>query len=654
MGSSPSKESPRRNNSTKKSPKGKSKENLCLDQPANSVHTAEDSTISPKSHTSHLSPRKERRVRKSQSKEETPPVSSSSSSQSQNSGTVSPRRNMALSNNANIDNPGIAGPYCKDQTHSNVSSYVADEEVKVNLAMADLMAYLQIVANNSSNLPLTRRDDPEVHKSVSNLTSDEYARKSAAFVPADVRVIAGSFTKYGNVWDLPTSDEFNAVDGAHEPGRSYGGACANAMLKVLYDAANEAMDATMADNYDSSALFEDDETICSGPLELSRDRTFQSLVLGDVGTQSSITWADLLRKMKAEIHEIEYAQAPTITTSRKFDLNTPFTLIPDDFDESTGKKRSLLIGCNYSNIHGAELKASHDDIRSMKDYIINVHGFPEKKGLMTVLLDDSEHKHPTHMNITESLKALSEQSQPGDAVFVHFSGHGGRVLDDESYDEIIVPSDFQSSGLVRDTLIFKTLLAPMRFGVTVTILIDTCDTGMVLDLPYAWQSKTDRIENVAKLSQNNDFSFVRFLKVIKTLYEASTFTQLGKTVRTALNDADTEDEEDDTDGDSQTQDYTDNNQDESSRTTNQNLLNNPLYAALTACSAPDADVISNKKDRTVSSPSKQNFVEKIMNCTLGDDLLSEDEDTYAGNLGDNTFETDGEGSASAMEHRRRR
>jgi hypothetical protein len=25
-----------------------------------------------------------------------------------------------------------------------------------------------------------------------------------------------------------------------------------------------------------------------------------------------------------------------------------------------------LIGCNYTNIHGAELKASHDDIGSMK------------------------------------------------------------------------------------------------------------------------------------------------------------------------------------------------------------------------------------------------------------------------------------------------
>jgi hypothetical protein len=95
-----------------------------------------------------------------------------------------------------------------------------DEQIHVNLAMADLMAYLQVVANNSSNLPLTRRDDPELKRMVSNLTSEEYARKSTAFIPADVRVIGGSFTKYGRVWDLPTSEEYNAQDGAQEPGKS--------------------------------------------------------------------------------------------------------------------------------------------------------------------------------------------------------------------------------------------------------------------------------------------------------------------------------------------------------------------------------------------------------------------------------------------------
>jgi hypothetical protein len=203
---------------------------------------------------------------------------------------------------------------------------------------------------------------------------------------------------------------------------------------------------------------------------------------------------------------------------------------------------------------------------------VNVHGYPETQGLMTVLLDDDDHKHPTFLNITEAFKALSEESQPGDAVFVQFSGHGGRILDDrrnseeQSYDEVIVPSDYSVSGMIRDTLIFKTLLAPMRYGVTVTIMIDCCDNGMVMDLPYSWTARNERKETLAKvsarriestrntisvparldlttarfppqLSMNEEFSFVRFLKVVRTLYESSTFTQLGKTVGSALTPA---------------------------------------------------------------------------------------------------------------------
>lgn len=98
-------------------------------------------------------------------------------------------------------------------------SIIKDDQVHVNLAMADLMAYLQVVANNSNNLPVSKRDDPELLFSVSTLSSEEYARKSAAFIPADVRLICGSFLKYGKVWDLPTSEEYVASDGAQEPGK---------------------------------------------------------------------------------------------------------------------------------------------------------------------------------------------------------------------------------------------------------------------------------------------------------------------------------------------------------------------------------------------------------------------------------------------------
>jgi Caspase domain len=124
---------------------------------------------------------------------------------------------------------------------------------------------------------------------------------------------------------------------------------------------------------------------------------------------------------------------------------------------------------------------------------------------MTVLLDEDGYAAPTFMNIIESFKKVSEESIPGDAVFVQFSGHGGRVLDAavdsdaESYDEIICPADYKQTGLIRDTLIFKTLLAPMRFGVTVTILLDCCDTGMLLELPYSWSAKSDRKDIVAKV-----------------------------------------------------------------------------------------------------------------------------------------------------------
>lgn len=258
--------------------------------------------------------------------------------------------------------------------------------------------------------------------------------------------------------------------------------------------------------------------------------------------------------------------------------------------------------------------------------------------MMTILLDDDNHQHPTFLNITEAFKALSEQSQPGDAVFIHFSGHGGRVLDSnddvdvESYDEVIVPSDYTTSGLIRDTLMFKTLLAPMRYGVTVTILIDACDTGMVLDLPYAWSTRSDRSGSTAKMSTNDDFSFVRFLKVVKTLYESSTFTQLGRTVGSALNGGNVPkaalSDEDDTYGkseaskDSQTVPA----EDEVTRVTTdiQPHGGNPLLNIF--CGSPAAEPMekrSKKKkggDQLAFDNRHPSLLEQMINCTLGHEV----------------------------------
>ena len=79
-----------------------------------------------------------------------------------------------------------------------------------------------------------------------------------------------------------------------------------------------------------------------------------------------MSWSDLLRKMKDEIEDIEFNQVPTLSTSRELDLTKPFSIVPESFDRKTGKKRSLLIGCNYESLDQQQLKASHDDISSMK------------------------------------------------------------------------------------------------------------------------------------------------------------------------------------------------------------------------------------------------------------------------------------------------
>lgn len=156
---------------------------------------------------------------------------------------------------------------------------------------------------------------------------------------------------------------------------------------------------------------------------------------------------------------------------------------------------------------------------------VNVHGFPEDDDYMTVLLDDGKHQKPTHQNILIALKDIAIRSRPGDAVFIQFAGHGGRILDSHSgsdtYDETFAPLDFKRRGLISEKSIIRSLLVRMAEDVTVTMLLDSCDSGFVFDMPYSWETKRDNGETLAKLTLNDNFSFVRFLDVVKQMYDAN-------------------------------------------------------------------------------------------------------------------------------------
>lgn len=75
----------------------------------------------------------------------------------------------------------------------------------------------------------------------------------------------------------------------------------------------------------------------------------------------------------------------------------------------------------------------------MKNYIMNVHGFQEAN--ITVLMDDGKHVVPTRDNILSAYKKVVSESRSGDVVFCHYSGHGGKLRDEngdekDGYDEV--------------------------------------------------------------------------------------------------------------------------------------------------------------------------------------------------------------------------
>lgn len=296
---------------------------------------------------------------------------------------------------------------------------------------------------------------------------------------------------------------------AVDPGLSNGGAVANSLLKVIYDFENDnigpnAGGGDFDDDYlANDNLFDDDDDNEDENSSGYDEDSLGSLQFEGMMSGATLTWLELLRRMKGEMEDLRFAQVPTMSTSRRFDLEEPVYLLPENFDPKNNRKFSLLIGCNYKREVGS-LKKSHDDVQMVKDYIVNVFGFPEDKDYMTILLDDKHHKKPTQKNILDAMKYIALSSRPGDAVFIQFSGHGGRLLDlgsrtADCYDEVIVPSDFQKRGFVTDKAIFRSLLVPMAEDVTVTMILDSCDTGVMFDLPFSWETKNDDVDSKPKV-----------------------------------------------------------------------------------------------------------------------------------------------------------
>lgn len=172
-------------------------------------------------------------------------------------------------------------------------------------------------------------------------------------------------------------------------------------------------------------------------------------------------------------------------------------------------KKAVLIGCNYQGTK-AELKGCINDVNRMYNSLVNRFGFSQDD--ITVLIDtDPDGVQPTGKNIRCALLNLIRSAQPGDILFVHYSGHGTRLPaetgedDDTGYDECIVPTDM---NLITDDD-FRSFVDKVPEGCRITIVSDSCHSGGLIDEAKEQIGESTRLQQ--EQESGSGFGFKSFL-----------------------------------------------------------------------------------------------------------------------------------------------
>ncbi len=100
---------------------------------------------------------------------------------------------------------------------------------------------------------------------------------------------------------------------------------------------------------------------------------------------------------------------------------------------------------------------------------------------------------PTKANVLAALRWLALGANPGDEMFLHYSGQGGTSSKGEfnHSNDILVPCDYVVSGRITDEELYGTLVADLPRGCRLWIVMDCCDGGTALDLRFKVQLTPD-------------------------------------------------------------------------------------------------------------------------------------------------------------------
>lgn len=152
-------------------------------------------------------------------------------------------------------------------------------------------------------------------------------------------------------------------------------------------------------------------------------------------------------------------------------------------------KRALLIGINYKN-QSSQLNGCINDVKNIQNVLVNNCSYSPQNIRM---LTDESSVQPTRSAIEENIRWLVSNCSPGDTLFFHYSGHGSQMKDTngdepDSLDEVIVPLDYMTKGVISDDWLFINMAQVVPPNVTLYAFFDCCHSGTIIDLRFNYRS----------------------------------------------------------------------------------------------------------------------------------------------------------------------
>jgi len=143
-----------------------------------------------------------------------------------------------------------------------------------------------------------------------------------------------------------------------------------------------------------------------------------------------------------------------------------------------GIKRALLIGVNKYQVLPS-LSGSRNDVEIMRGILVSKFGFLDRNVL--VLIDEQA----TRSAILGALEKLVDQAGPNDIVYIHYSGHGSQVEDQngdeaDQLDETLCPHDARTDKVPDITDDELSQILGRLHVASALVVLDSCHSGTAL------------------------------------------------------------------------------------------------------------------------------------------------------------------------------